>query len=62
MNRRQFLQSSAATPGITAAGLDAAELPAAARRKREGEFDYLYFYRSPDFTVEKWWERNRKRG
>jgi regulator of RNase E activity RraA len=40
----------------------AAELPAAARKKREGEFDYIDFYRSPDFTVEKWRERRRKRG
>jgi hypothetical protein len=102
MNRRRFLQSSAATLGITAAGLDAAlaapkgpvswktllemsriDVPTMANtiegfnvRKRtegfmrpeiqcmfrEGEFDYIDFYRSPGFTVEKWRERNRKRG
>lgn len=40
----------------------AEKLPAAARAKRDGEFDFIDFYRSPDFTVEKWRERNRRRG
>ncbi|MCP5114220.1 MAG: hypothetical protein GY953_25605 [bacterium] len=38
----------------------AQELPAAARKKLTGEFDFIDFYRSPDFTVEQWRQRWRR--
>ena len=39
----------------------AAQLPAACRKKREGEFDFIDFYRAPDFTIEKMRDQLQRR-